>query len=73
MAPKSSNGNTYEDDFKLGLERLTRNKQKVNIDLSKTNIKTLASQIDGLSEDVKLHMELLTANRYYALNDRTIT
>ena len=25
-----------------------------------------------LSEDVKLHMELLTSNRYYALNDRTI-
>ena len=25
-----------------------------------------------LSEDVKLRMELLTANRYHALNDRTI-
>ena len=40
--------------------------------MSKTNIKTLASQIGVLSEDVKLYMKLLTANRYYALNDRTI-
>ena len=28
--------------------------------------------IGVLSEDVKLYMELLTANRYYALNDRTV-
>ena len=40
--------------------------------MSKINIKTLAAQIDVLSEDVKLYMKWLTANRYYALNDRTI-
>ena len=28
--------------------------------------------IGALSEDVKLYMKLLTANRYYALNDRAI-
>ena len=46
--------------------------RKLRVDLDKTNIKTLAAQIGVLSEDVKLHMQLLTANRYYALNDRTI-
>ena len=32
----------------------------------------LASQIAISSEYVKLYMKILTANRYYALNDRTI-
>ena len=73
MAPKSSNSNTYQDGIKLGLERLKKNEiQKVKVDLGKIDIKTLASQIDVLSEDVKLYMKLLTANRYHALNDRTI-
>ena len=35
-------------------------------------IKKLAKQIGVLSEHVKLYMYLPTANRYYALNDRTI-
>ena len=35
-------------------------------------IKKLAKHIGVLSEDVKLYMYLPTANRYYALNDRTI-
>ena len=32
----------------------------------------LSTLIGILSEDVKLYMELLTADRYYALGDRTI-
>ena len=38
----------------------------------RTDIKTLASLIGALSEDVKPDTKLLTASRYYALNDRTI-
>ena len=40
--------------------------------MSKTNIITLASQVGVLNEDVKLHMEVLTSNIYYALNYRTM-
>ena len=73
MAPESSNGNTYKEGSKLGLERLKKKEiQKATVDLTKINIKTLASLIEDLSEDVKLHMKVLTANRYHALNDRTI-
>ena len=46
--------------------------QQLRVDLSKLNIKTLSTLIGILSEDVKRYMKLLTANRYYALNDRTI-
>ena len=46
--------------------------QKVRVDLSKISTKTLSILIGILSEDVKLYMKLFTANRYYALNDRTI-
>ena len=35
-------------------------------------IHTLSSLVGVSSEDVKLYMNLLTAKRYYALNDRTI-
>ena len=41
------------------------------MDLNKI-IKALSTLIGILSEDVKLYMELLTADRYHALNDRTI-
>ena len=44
----------------------------ITVDLTKINIKTLATQVGVLSEDVKLFMKLVTSNRYYALNDRTI-
>ena len=40
--------------------------------MNRINITSLSTLIGILSEDVKLYMELLTANRYYALNDRTI-
>ena len=35
-------------------------------------MKTLATEIGILSEDVKLYMILPSSSRYYALNDRTI-
>ena len=74
MPPKSSNGNSaYESKVKLDLEKLKNNQvQNVKVDLSKVSIRTLASQVGVLSEDVKLYMKLLTSKRYYALNDRTI-
>ena len=74
MAPKTLNDNSnYINQIKLNLEKLKNgNLQKVNVDLTKINIKKLASQIGILSEDVKLIMKLLTSERYYPLNDRTI-
>ena len=73
MAPKSSNSNTYKDGNKLDSERLKRHEiQKGKVNSIKINIQTLSTLVGILSEDVKLYMELLTANRYYALNDRTI-
>ena len=51
---------------------LNHEMQQLRVDLSKLNIKTLSTLIGILSEDVKRYMKLLTANRYYALNDRTI-
>ena len=73
MAPKSSNSNTCKGAIKLGLERPKTNEiQQVREHLIKTNIKTLSSLVGALSDDVNLYMTLLTANRYYALNVRTI-
>ena len=74
MAPKSSNDNSnYINQIKLNLEKLKNgNLQKVNVDLTKINIKTLASKVGLLSQDVKLYMKLLTSNRYYPLNDKKI-
>ena len=74
MPPKSSNDNSaYKNQIKLNLDKLKHgNVQKVKVDLTKVHIKTLASQIGVLSEDVKLYVKLLASNKYYALNDRTI-
>ena len=74
MAPKSSNDNSSQKSkIELDLRKLKNNQiQNVKVDLTKINIKTLATLLGVLSEDVKLYMKLLTANRYYALNDRTI-
>ena len=73
MSNKASNTNTYRLTVKEQLDKL-KNKsiQNVRIDLTKINIKTLATYLRYLSDDVKLFMKLLTANKYYALNDRTI-
>ena len=72
--PKSLNDKSnYITEIKLKLEKLKNTQIKhVKADLTKINIKTLASQIGILSEDVKLYMKLLSSNRYYPLNDRTI-
>ena len=73
MAPKSANSSTCKDGVKLGLERFKKNEvQHVKVNFIKTHIKTLSSLIDILSEGVTSYMVLLTASRYYALNDRTI-
>ena len=40
--------------------------------MTKINIKALATDLGQLSDDIKMYMNLLTADRYYALNDRTI-
>ena len=57
----------------LELEKLKSRKiKKVRIDLTKINIRALASRIGVLSEGLKLTMISQSSNRYYALNDRTI-
>ena len=57
MAPKVQNKNTYKDQIKNDLERLKKNEiQKVKVDLTKINMKTLATEIGILSEDVKLYI-----------------
>ena len=40
--------------------------------MTKINIKALATDLGQLSDDIKMYMKLLTADRHYALNDRTI-
>ena len=74
MALNFVNSKTCKDGVKLDVERLKRKYgiQKVNVKLSKTSINTLSTLVIILSEYVKLYMKLLAANRYYALNDRTI-
>ena len=52
MAPKSSNDNSaYKSQRKLDSEKLKNNQiQNVKVDLTKVNVKTLATQIGVLSE-----------------------
>ena len=70
MPPKNSE---YKKNIKLDLDKLKNGDiQKVKVDLSKNNIKSLAKLIGVLSESVKMYMHLPNAKRYYALNDRTI-
>ena len=60
MAPKVQNKTPYKDQIKLNLQKLKQNQiQNLKIDLTKINIKTLATQIGVLSEDVKLFMKLV--------------
>ena len=57
----------------LELEKLkNRQIKKIRIDLTKINIRALASRIGVLSEGLILTMILPSSNRYYALHDRTI-
>ena len=60
----------------LELEKLNRQIKQVRIDLTKTNIRALASRIGVLSEGLKLSLILPSSNIYiyiyYALNEITI-
>ena len=73
MSDKASNKNTYRLSVNQHLDKLNNKSIEIfRIDLTNINIKTLATCLGQLSEDVKLFMKLLTAPKYYALNDRTI-
>ena len=63
MPPKSSNDNSaYKSKIKWDLKKPKNNQvQNVKVDLPKVNIRTLASQVRVLSEDVKVYMKLLTS------------
>ena len=68
MAPKYSNQNTsYKEQVKLNLDKLKKQQIKeTKVSLTQINIKTLTTQLDLLSNDVKQFMVLPTSNRYYA-------
>ena len=69
---KNQYNSDYNNKLQLYLEELKNSqKQNVKVDLTKTNIRPLATQIGVLSEGVKLCMKLLTAQGYHALNDGT--
>ena len=74
MPPKSSNDNSaYKNKIKLDLEKLKNGQiQHVKVDLTKINIKTIATQFDLLSNDINIFMILPSNNRHYVLNDRTL-
>ena len=73
MSQSSNNNTNYINQIKLKLDKLKNGEnQNVKVDLTKINIKKLASQVGLISQDVKLFMKLLTSNRYYALNDKSI-
>ena len=75
MPPKSSNDKSaYKGKTKLDLEKLIKNGeiQAAKIDLHKITINKLAKRIGVLSGDIKMYMCLPNAQKYYALNDRTI-
>ena len=63
MPPKRSE---YKKTIKLELEKLKHGEiQGTKIDLTKIKINILAKKIGLLSEDVKMHMYLPTAKKYY--------
>ena len=74
MPPKSPNDNSaYKIKIQLDLEKLKNGQaQHVKVDLTKVNIRTLATQVGVLSEGVEPYMKLLSSKRHDALNDRTI-
>ena len=74
MPPKSSNDNSaYKSKMELDLEKLKNHQiQNIEINLTKINLTMLATQLDVLSNGVKLLMVLPPSNRHYALNDRTL-
>ena len=74
MPSKFSNDNSaYGSKIKLYLEILKNGQvENVKVDLNKIITKTLATQLDSLSNDIKLFMVSPSSNRHYALNDRTL-
>ena len=73
MPPKSSNDNSaYKNKIKLDLDKFKNGEFQHVKDLAKISIKTLATTVGVLSEDVNMFMFLSTSKGYYALNDRTI-
>ena len=63
----------YKNKLMLELDKLkNRPFKQVRIDLTKINIRALASRIGVLSDGLRLTMILPSINIYYALNDRTI-
>ena len=57
MPPKSPNGNSaYKRKIKLYSEKLNNGQvQHVKVDLTKVNIRTLATQLDLLSNDKNIY------------------
>ena len=56
MPPKSSNDNSaYKSKMKLDLEKLKNGQvQHVKVDLTRVNIRALATQLDLLSNDIQV-------------------
>ena len=74
MPPKSSNyKSAYKSKIKLYLEKLKNGQaENVKVDLTKISSKTLATQLDLLSNDINSCMVLPPSNRHHVLNDRTL-
>ena len=53
-------------------KRLNGQIENVKFDLTKINTKTLATQLDLLSNDIKLFMKPPSSNRQYVLTDKPI-
>ena len=63
--------NTYRSPVKEQLDTLKSNSvQIVKVDLTKINVRTLATDLGQLGDEVNLLMKLLQADRYYDLNDK---
>ena len=74
MSPKSPNATSaYKSKMKLYSEKpKICQVENFKINLTKMNIKTLATQLDLLSNGRQVFMVLPSSNRHYALHDRTL-
>ena len=74
MAHKPPNDSSaYKRKLKLDLHKIKNGQiQSAKIDLTKINTKTLATQLDLLSNDINSFMILQPSNKHHALNDRTL-
>ena len=70
---QTSFNNAYRVSIKEQLQKLKTNSiQHAKVDLTKINNNTLTKYLGTLNDDLNMFMKLLTANRYYPLNDRSI-